>query len=126
MADPSYTDAEVDLAAEVLKQRCPLCRWTPGRCPAHANDARAVLDALAAAGRLLPAGTRLTPYGKVWYRSCNPDGTVWCETSDPGEVVRMSAGLDVTYWRLDGADLRYPWRPWEPPQAEGKPLPVEG
>lgn len=31
------------------------------------------------------------PY-RTWYRSLTPDGAVWCESTDPDEVVRMSAG----------------------------------
>lgn len=32
-----------------------------------------------------------------WYRSSLPGGGIWCESSDPDEVVRMSVGHGCTY-----------------------------
>jgi hypothetical protein len=51
-ADPRPDDGGLNLVADVLKARCPLCRSTPSRCPGHFVDAERVLDALGADGRL--------------------------------------------------------------------------
>jgi hypothetical protein len=55
-AEQPYTEADVDVVAEALWQRCSLSRVMATRCDAHTAEAHAVLDALAAAGRLLPEG----------------------------------------------------------------------
>lgn len=29
----------------------------------------------------------------IWYRSILENGTLWCESSDPEEVIKMSKGI---------------------------------
>jgi hypothetical protein len=59
MADQRYTDADAELVAEALKAS-NVKRWDAGKpVPAWCALASAALDALAAAGRLLPEGASL-------------------------------------------------------------------
>jgi hypothetical protein len=56
MADQPYTEADVERVAEALKAS-NVKRWETGKpVPAWCDLATAALDALAAAGRLLPEG----------------------------------------------------------------------
>lgn len=32
--------------------------------------------------------------GRTWYRALRPDGSLWCETSDPREAAASVAGLE--------------------------------
>lgn len=48
----------VEMLADVFKATCVGCNHTDSRCPGHAVDARAALEALAGAGRLLPEDPR--------------------------------------------------------------------
>jgi hypothetical protein len=58
MADQPYTEADVERVAEALKAS-NVKRWETGKpVPAWCDLATAALDALAAAGRLLPEGAR--------------------------------------------------------------------
>lgn len=49
-----------------------------------------------------------------WYRSVDPDGKVWCETSDLAECLRMSEGREVKYLRMRVFQVEEPWEPFEP------------
>jgi hypothetical protein len=49
-----------------------------------------------------------------WYRSLLPDGSLWCETSDPDECVRMSEGRECTFQVLEVVQIDRPWREWVP------------
>lgn len=51
---------------------------------------------------------------KTWYRSYTPDGKVWCESSDPAEVVERSEGLGCLFERQVIELVTNPWEPWEP------------
>jgi hypothetical protein len=58
MADQPYTEADVERVAEALKAS-NVKRWETGKpVPAWCDLATAALDALVAAGRLLPEGAR--------------------------------------------------------------------
>jgi hypothetical protein len=85
-----------------------------GSCNACHEAATVALEALAAAGRLLPEGASSEPF-KTWYRSLTPGGQLWCESSDPDEVARMSAGTGCTFERLEIVTVTLPWRTWVPP-----------
>jgi hypothetical protein len=52
---------------------------------------------------------------KTWYRSLR-DGKIWCESSDPEEVARMS-GPDDTYEALRYYAVTSGWQPWDPATA---------
>jgi hypothetical protein len=56
---------------------------------------------------------------KIWYRSCTPDGKVWCESSSAREVVEMSEGDDVTFHRLVITKVTGAWEPWDPKDGSG-------
>lgn len=52
---------------------------------------------------------------RTWYRSVLPDGTVWCETSDPAEVVDRSGGhAGMRYQKHETFEVSAGWRPWKP------------
>lgn len=51
----------------------------------------------------------------VWYSSVlKKDGTVWCEASNPQEVVKMSEGKEVSFRKLVVYYDHDGWEPWEP------------
>lgn len=37
---------------------------------------------------------------RVWYESHTPDGKLWCGSSDPDEVVRLSRGRACTFRKI--------------------------
>lgn len=51
---------------------------------------------------------------KTWYRSSlQPEGTIWCESSDPEEVRRMSEGYDVFFQKLEHYMVTTGWERWD-------------
>lgn len=50
----------------------------------------------------------------VWYRSLTPDGKVWCESSDPNDVVARSAGKVCRFEKLTTYFVRGDWEQWQP------------
>lgn len=50
----------------------------------------------------------------IWYRSLTPDGKVWCESSDPDEVMQQSVGMRCVFQRLEVVQTTRPWREWTP------------
>lgn len=53
--------------------------------------------------------------GRAWYRALSADGSLWCETSNPDEVVESVAGRDgFVLERLPTYIVRTPWERWEP------------
>lgn len=50
---------------------------------------------------------------KTWYRAIlQPEGTLWCESSDPEEVCRMSEGEDVFFQKKELYLIENEWEPW--------------
>lgn len=53
--------------------------------------------------------------GRHWYRALGPDGSLWCETSNPREAAESVDGCDgYTLQRLPLYLVRTPWEPWQP------------
>lgn len=50
----------------------------------------------------------------TWYRSILRDGSLWCETSNPKEVVKMSEGKDVIFQKLVTYLTDDGWEGWNP------------
>lgn len=47
---------------------------------------------------------------KRWYRSLTPEGKLWCESSDPDEVARMTPrGEGYTFWVCEAQVVYSPW-----------------
>ena len=95
------TDGWTDEEAEAYSVK----RWTEGRQDAYLVRLRRYADALAAAGLLCeiewePAG---------WWRSVEPDGSLWGEASDEEEIRRLALdrhtiqqlwrNVEITRWR---------------------------
>lgn len=63
------------------------------------------------------------PEGKparTYYRSLEPDGTLWCESRDPVEVRRMThPDQPLTYERMDVCEATEGWRPWRAAKSAG-------
>lgn len=50
---------------------------------------------------------------RSYYRSLLEDGTMWCESRDPEEVINMTADKpNATYERLDVYETADGWYPW--------------
>jgi hypothetical protein len=49
----------------------------------------------------------------TWYRSLTPDGKVWCESRDPDEVQRMSKGKNCTYEKYETYEVATGWEAWD-------------
>lgn len=49
---------------------------------------------------------------KTWYRSILSDGTLWCESSDPGEVIRMSEGYECIFQKIVFYETTDGWEKW--------------
>lgn len=53
--------------------------------------------------------------GRTWYRALGPDGSLWCETSNPREAADSTRGEDgYTLQRLPLYLVRTPWEAWTP------------
>lgn len=106
MTEP-YTAADVQLVAEAIRET---------DCDSSSAAARAILSALAEAGRLVPDGAeqRRVEVLQIWYRSIQADGSVWCESSNGPEVARLSAGIATKFERLVITKITGTWEPWEP------------
>lgn len=107
-----FTEADVQLVTDAMRE-----------APAVdlSDYARAVLTALADAGRLTPADA-VQPRVKIlhiWYRSLQADGSVWCESSSGREVVALSEGIAVRFERLLVTEVTGAWEPWV--AADGTP-----
>lgn len=51
---------------------------------------------------------------RSWYRSVTPDGTLWCEASDPHEVLdRTNPDEPLAYQRYDVYEITAGWQPWD-------------
>ncbi len=51
----------------------------------------------------------------IWYRSVlKEDGTLWCESSLPDQVVRMSDDQDVIFQKLIYYIEHDGWESWTP------------
>lgn len=48
-----------------------------------------------------------------WYASYTPDGSLWCESSDPAEVLERSRGRGCTYAVIVTYE-RHVREPWDP------------
>jgi hypothetical protein len=101
MADQPYTEADVERIAEVIEERFGdrvLDVW-----PQFRPEARVALDALAAAGRLLPEGAELIEHWGVRLR----DGHTVDYQVREGPARRLAASGDaesllhryITMWR---------------------------
>lgn len=73
-----------------------------------------IRQAMAAVGLNQAAKEDLEVFS-VWYRSVTPDGKVWCESRDPDEVVEASEGKDCTFWQFPTFTVRAGWQPWDAP-----------
>lgn len=49
----------------------------------------------------------------TWYRSLTPDGKLWCESSDPQEVIERSEGKGCTFQIHRVRLISEGWEPWE-------------
>jgi len=49
----------------------------------------------------------------AWYRSITPDGKLWCESSDPKEVIKRSKGKECTFQIFRIRLVSDGWEPWE-------------
>ena len=49
-----------------------------------------------------------------WYRSLLPDGSLWCETSDPQECLIQSDGHNCTFEMFETVQFDGPWKAWDP------------
>lgn len=49
----------------------------------------------------------------TWYRSTLANGDLWCESSNPEEVVRMSVGKDVYFQQLETYQVTTGWEYWD-------------
>lgn len=51
----------------------------------------------------------------IWYRSnLREDNTLWCESKDPDEVLKMSEGKDVFFRKLVIYYDHDGWEGWSP------------
>lgn len=50
---------------------------------------------------------------KTWYRSLKPDGSLWCESSNPQEVLEQSDS-DCAFQKLEIIQVTGQWEPWHP------------
>lgn len=60
---------------------------------------------------------------KTWYRATKPDGSVWCESSDPQEVLDRSDS-DCSFQKLDIVQVTGPWKAWRPHTTDPIPLDI--
>lgn len=72
-------------------------------------------DALIADGWTKPTGEPVRTY----YRSLTPDGKLWCESRDPDEVVQRSEGEGITFERSDVWMVTQGWKHWNPTEEQG-------
>jgi hypothetical protein len=116
----SYSAADMALVKAALIAECSECNGDT-YCLAHFVQAGAILTALADAGRLTPAGAEQprVKITQIWYRSLQADGSVWCESGNAREVVRMSKGIAAKFERLVIAEVTGVWEPWV--AADGTP-----
>lgn len=51
---------------------------------------------------------------RTWYRSrIVGSGALWCESSDPDEVLRMSAGHEVFFEKHETYEVESGWGKWD-------------
>lgn len=60
-----------------------------------------------------PTSIAQLEHTRTWYRSIHYSGKVWCESSDPDEVIRMSADTPCTFQKLNIYRAEGGWEPWK-------------
>jgi hypothetical protein len=120
----AFTDADVQLVAEAMWQKLKDTDFPNLSGPPTAacfEDARAVLTALAGAGRLAPdvAGRGRVRVTQTWYRSLQADGSIWCESRNAREMVKMSEGIAAKFEQMVTTEVTGAWEPWV--AADGTP-----
>ncbi len=72
-----------------------------------------IVDAIAEALGQPPA-VEHREWDGTHYRSIRPDGTMWCESKNPREVIESAEGEGWQFERLDYYRVTAGWQPWTP------------